>query len=136
MTEDPIAKLDTLTLRHFAFAMAGALAVIFGLVLPWIFGYAWPVWPWVVASGFLTAGMIAPRGLAPVYRGWMRFALVLGAVNSRILLGLVFLVVFVPVAMLFRLTGRDALARRFDAVASTYRVPSKARRKEDLEKPF
>ncbi len=124
------------TLRQFGLTMAGALALMFGLVLPWLFGYAWPVWPWVAAVGFSALGIAAPRWLAPVYRAWMKFALVLGSINSRILLGLVFVIAFVPLALLFRLTGRDVLARSFDPAAPTYRVVAKIRRKEDMERPF
>lgn len=123
-------------LRHFGLTMAAALVLMFGLVLPWLFGFAVPLWPWIAAGVFLLIGLAAPNVLAPVHRLWMKFALLLGAINSRIILGLVYFFIFVPVSLLFRLVGRDTMARRFDSQAPSYRVDARVRAKEDLEKPF
>jgi hypothetical protein len=61
---------------------------------------------------------------------------VLGWVNTRIILGLLFFVMFAPVALLFRLFGRDPLARRLDKSATTYRIASDKPPRERLERPF
>jgi hypothetical protein len=55
-------------------------------------------------------GLVAPRILGPVERGWMRFAEVLGRVNSRIILTLLYYVVFTPVGIVRRWLG-DPLDR-------------------------
>ncbi len=43
---------------------------------------------------------------------WMTIALVLGYINSRILLTLIFFLMFVPYGLISRLVGRDPLDRR------------------------
>jgi hypothetical protein len=45
---------------------------------------------------------------------WWRFARALGNVNARVLLTLLFSVVFVPLSLVWRLTGKDPLGRRRD----------------------
>ena len=50
--------------------------------------------------------------LRPIYRGWMAFARVLGAINGFILLSLVFYLMFLPLALVFRVRGKDPLHRR------------------------
>jgi hypothetical protein len=45
---------------------------------------------------------------------WWRFSRALGHVNARILLTLMFALVFVPVSLLWRAIGKDPLARRRD----------------------
>ena len=42
---------------------------------------------------------------------------------SRLLLIVVFFLVFVPTGMLLRLSGRDPLTRRFESARSTYWLP-------------
>jgi hypothetical protein len=53
----------------------------------------------------------APRLLAPVERGWMRFAEGLGRVNTRIILALLYWLVITPVGIVRRWLA-DPLDRR------------------------
>jgi ABC-type uncharacterized transport system permease subunit len=59
-------------------------------------------------------GAVAPRLLAPVNVVWWRFAHALGYVNARIILTVAFAIVLTPIGLVWRLTGRDPLARRVD----------------------
>jgi hypothetical protein len=60
----------------------------------------------------LLLGAMAPRLLGPLYIVWMRLAGVLGWINTRVLLGLMFFLVVTPIAFIGRVFGRDALDRR------------------------
>jgi hypothetical protein len=71
----------------------------------------------------LVAGLVAPVLLGPVEKVWMALARVLGFINSRILLSVVFFLLVAPVALLLKLLGRDPLARRRDPKASSYWLP-------------
>jgi hypothetical protein len=68
---------------------------------------------------------------------WMRLAGALGYVNSRILLSLVFYLIFVPYNLVMRIIGRDPLNRRKAGCAS-YWVQRKTTRqsKEQFERLF
>lgn len=123
-------------LRNFGLLMGALLSLLFGLLLPWLWDARWPVWPWAVGVVFVLWGLLVPSTLAPVWRVWMKLAHVLGWINTRILLGLVFYVVVLPLAGALRVVGRDPMARRFDAAAVSYRVPSQPADRHNLEKPF
>ena len=123
-------------MRKFGFTMAAVIAILFGLLLPWIFEAGYPLWPWPVAGVFLFAAIVAPQILAPVYDVWMRVGHVLGWINSRILLGLMFFTLFIFVAVFMKLLGKDPMARKFDKSVGSYRVASEARAFNHLEKPF
>ena len=47
---EPIKELDAKGLREFALVVGGTVAVLFGIVLPWLFGFGFPRWPWVVTA--------------------------------------------------------------------------------------
>lgn len=133
MAPDPTPQ----ELRKFGLVMAAAIAVVFGGVLPWLFGRPWPRWPFVVAAAFVVLALALPRALAPVQRGWLRFGHALGAFNSRLVLSLVFFVVVAPLGLVMRLFGKDPIARRRDPAATTYRIVSPVNDDpKAMEKPF
>jgi hypothetical protein len=127
---------DRRELRNFGLVFAGGLVVFFGLLLPWLFERPWPLWPWIGAGMFAGTGLLLPGMLRPVFYVWMKLGHVLGWINTRIILGLVFFIVFAPVALLLRIFGKDPLHRKLDNEAGTYRVPSEKLPRERMEKPF
>lgn len=130
------ADLDIKELRRFGATVGIIIAGLFGAVLPWLFSHAFPLWPWVVGGVLVAWALIYPAGLNPVYRGWMIVGHALGWVNSRVILGIAFLVVILPTAVVMRLARRDPLARTLEKDRSTYRVPSANPPKKHFERPF
>ncbi|MCZ6516706.1 MAG: SxtJ family membrane protein [Gammaproteobacteria bacterium] len=137
-----IPELDRRGLREFALTTGTVVAVLFGLIIPWLLGRQiallnWPGnWPWVLFTVLAAWGLIAPSTLRPIYRLWMRFGLVMSRITSPIMLGLVFYLVFVPAGLIMRAFGKDAMSRKFDKNAESYRVQSKKAPPEKLERPF
>ena len=131
-----IPELDASGLRKFAFTLGAALIVVFGLFFPWALSFALPLWPWLVAAVLAAWGLVAPASLGPVYRGWMRFGLLLGRIVSPVVIGAMFFLIISPVALVMRLAGRDAMARRIDRNAVSYRITSQPSLKEHMERPF
>lgn len=128
--------MNNTDLRKFGFTMGVVIVLLFGLLLPWIFDHGFPLWPWIPAGAFWLTAAVAPALLAPVYRGWMRFGHVLGWINTRIILGLMFYTVFLVVAVIMKLLGKDPLSRKLDKTLNSYRVPSEVRERNHMEKPF
>jgi hypothetical protein len=56
--------------------------------------------------------LVYPRVLAPLYRGWMAFGHVLGWINARLIMGIVFVVMVIPTALIMRLLGKDLMRLR------------------------
>jgi len=127
---------DRQELRKFGLVFASGIALIFGLFLPWLFEHPWPTWPWIAAGGLAATGLLLPPLLRPVFWLWMKFGHVLGWINTRIILGITFLLLFVPVALLFHLLGKDPMKRRLDPSARSYRINSEQLPRERMEKPF
>jgi O-antigen/teichoic acid export membrane protein len=131
-----IPKLDRQGLRNFGLMMAGFLATIFGVIIPLLRRHESPLWIWIIAVFFVAFALVAPNSLNLVYQGWMRFGLVLGWVETRIILGVVFYVLMLPMGIVMRLLGNDPLRRELKKLDNSYRISSKLRTKESLEKPF
>ena len=67
-----------------------------------------------VGLALLVCGLVYPSLLKWPSAVWWRFSRVLGHFNARILLGIVFFFLLTPMSVLWRLAGKDPLARRRD----------------------
>lgn len=63
-------------------------------------------------------GLWRPEWIKPIYTGWMAAVFPIGWLMSNIILAVMYFVVVTPVAIFFRLIGRDTLQRRPQAVES------------------
>jgi len=124
-------------LRKFGVVVGLALAVVFGALLPWLFGRSFPLWPLVAGGILLAVGLVAPRALAWPHRLWMTVGHGLGWFNSRVILSALFFVLILPVGLVMRLFGRAAMRRPRDADATSYRIASaRATDPKSMERPF
>lgn len=113
---------DKGALRKFGLTVGLAFIALGSLAYFWKHR-EWGLYPIGLGALLFLVGAILPRILRPVYLGWMSIALVLGAVMTRVLLTIFFLLVVTPVGLFFRLIGRDVLHRKFDRQAKTYWIP-------------
>ena len=109
------------TLRQFGL-MVGGIFLFIGL---WPFVWrqeAVRIWAVVPGSLLAIAGLMMPGLLKHVYQGWMWVGHVMGWVNTRIILGVLFYGVVTPMGLVMKLTGRDPMRSGFKPDAQTYRV--------------
>jgi hypothetical protein len=122
-------------LRQFGFIALGAFGVL-GALLFWrlvplwrVFGAAAPTAAYVVwAAGALSAllSVVKPALNRPLYVGLSVVAYPIGFVMSYVIMGAFFFLVLTPLGLVFRLSSRDPLRRRFDPSANSYWIPRKA----------
>jgi hypothetical protein len=97
-------------LRKFGLTVGGAFLVL-AAISRWR-GHVWPPAVMATLGTLLVApGLLAPMVLAPVERGWMAFAEVLGRFNARIILSALYWLVITPVGLVRRRSA-DPLDRR------------------------
>ena len=133
---DEIKKLDKKGLRDFGLLIGSLIAVLFGLAVPLLRRHSLPWQPWAVGSVLIVLALVAPKSLNPVYHAWMRFGLILNKIETPIVLGIVFYLIIWPMGVLKNLFGEDAMRRKLNPKMDTYRIPSKARTKVSMERPF
>ena len=136
MMLDAIPELDRKGLRDFGLVTGSIVAVLFGVFLPWVLERHYPIWPWIVFAALAFWGLLAPGSLRPVYRAWMRLGLLLSKITTPLVMGTIFILIFVPVGLLMRIMKRDPMRRTLERDATSYRIPSEQPAKENLERPF
>lgn len=131
-----IPEPDRKGLRDFGLTSGAIVAVLFGLLLPWLVERDFPLWPWVVCGVLVTWSLVAASTLRPVYRVWMRFGILMSRVTVPVLMSLVFFLVLTPLGAVRRLLAGDQLAKHRDPSLDSYRSPSDRRSPEDMKRPF
>lgn len=116
------------------------VAIVLFLISGWnIYRGRIPMAAWLGGiGGLLTViGLFVPVAARVFHNFWMGVAGVLGYVNSRILLTILYYGMFTPYSLISRLAGRDALTRRGPR-EQTYWIKRKTTRqtKEQFERLF
>jgi hypothetical protein len=109
-------------LRRFGLQVGGAF-LVFGSMSWWRGHTVPPLVLWTLGVCLFVPALVAPRLLVPAHRFWfgpvMKVAARIGEVVSRVILGLMFYLVFTPVGLVMR-RFRDPLDRQLDAKPSDW----------------
>jgi hypothetical protein len=123
-------KPDARQLRQFGLCGLVAVPLLGWFLLGRTAPTGWTGSQWGFFGCFLAAGaalgglaLACPRALGPVFVAASLITLPLGLVVSEAALLVLYFVVLTPLALLFRLFGRDPLQRRFEPQAATYWAP-------------
>ena len=72
-------------------------------------GHQFRLWPLWIGGASLVLGIYKPYLLYYPYKGWMTLGHTLGWINSRIILGLIFFIVLLPIALIMKFFNYDPL---------------------------
>ena len=94
--------------RKFAFPVGTAFFVLAAIL--WWRNHQTPMSVMLSLGGTLyVLGATIPGYLGPVYRGWMKMALMISKVTTPIFMSIVYFVVLTPTGLLMRVIGRKPM---------------------------
>jgi hypothetical protein len=122
-------------LRSFGVTVGGIFALIG--VWPVVFhgaGFRW----WAVLLGvcLIGPGLVLPRSLHWPYRAWMTVGHVMGSINTRIILAVIFYFVVTPIGIIRRFFGKDPMGRQIRPNLDSYRITRKSRPASHLTRQY
>src|SRR5262249_18313309 len=126
---------DTKQLRSFGCIVGGVFALIGVWPAVWR-GQPLRLWSLILGGMLLILALAWPRSLTHIYRLWMTVGEVLGWINTRILLGVLFYLVFTPLGLCMRLRGKDPMQRTLSPEAASYRVVRQPRPSSHMRHQF
>ncbi len=106
-----------------------AVGIAFVLISIWPFlvhSLSIRYWAAIVAGVLFFFALLAPQFIYWPYRLWMAFGAILGWVNTRVILSLLYFLVITPTGIIRKLFTTDTVNARIDKSLSTY--------KENMEK--
>jgi len=97
-------------------------AVVFIIVGLWpLTGDGEPrIWSLGIAVLFAGLGLFFPKLLVPLNKAWFKFGMLLSAIVSPIVMGLLFFVAVTPTGLIMRLRNKDLLKSKLDRKAESY----------------
>lgn len=96
-------------LREFALLIGFGFPIIIGLIIPLILGHQFRIWTLWVSIPALLIGFLKPLLLYYPYKLWMAMGYILGFINSRLILGIVFIFMVQPISFTMKIFGYDPL---------------------------
>lgn len=111
----PSSKKD---LRKFGIVMGIAMFVITGILF-WIKKELFLVVP-AIGLGFILLGLVVPVVLKPVQKLWMTIAIILGWFMTRVILSILYFLVFTPMALIAKVVGKQFLELKWEKSQPTY----------------
>jgi Saxitoxin biosynthesis operon protein SxtJ len=101
-------RLDRRELRKFGMTMGAVFLVISGVFL-FRQKYTGATYSLLVSCVFFIMGLVLPGLLKSVYIPWMYFSFILGWVNTRVILIILYYLIFTPAGLLMRLFRVNSL---------------------------
>jgi len=99
-------------LREFGILIAFAFPILLGIIIPSLFGHNFKVWTLWIGVPALVLSIFNPKLLFYPYKAWIAFGNILGFINSKIILSLVFLLVLQPIAFIMKVFKYDPLRQK------------------------
>ena len=99
-------------LRKFGLIVGIIFPLLLGLIIPFIRGYSFAEWTLFVGIPLLITGILKPGLLKLPYEIWISLGHYLGWINSRLILGLVFIFVLQPISIVMRFFRYDPLRKK------------------------
>ena len=129
-------KKSAAELRKFGFMFAAFVCLLFGLLFPYLFNRSFSPIPWSIGGVVFLWALLAPGTMHVFYRYWIKFGNVLSFINTRLILGLVFYVMFMPFGLVMRGFGHDPMQRKIGQEVKTFRSIPAPRKPQHQNNPY
>ena len=80
------------------------------------------IWSVIISVIFLILGLLNSKFLTPLNLLWFKFGIILGAIVSPIVMGIVFFLVVTPIGLVLSIMGKDVLNKKYNKKKETYWV--------------
>ena len=127
-------KASNKELRKFGFIFGFGLPIFVGFLIPALGGHTFKLWTLLLAIPTLLISVFKVSLLSIPYKIWMKIGYFLGYINSRIILGLIFILLLIPISSIMKLFNYDPLKRKFTK-STSYKI-NKTNNENDLKRIF
>ena len=101
--------------------------IVLLIVSLWPLTYGEPIRIWliIISMVFLILGLMNSKLLTPLNKLWFKFGILLGAIVSPIIMGIIFFLVVTPTGIIMHLLGKDLLNQKLNKSKKSYWIKRK-----------
>ena len=96
-------------LRKFSILIGLGFPIIIGFLIPFLNGHSFRLWTLFFGIILLILGFTYPTGLKLPYKLWISLGNFLSLINGPIIMGTVYLLLIMPIALIMRIFSYDPL---------------------------
>ena len=123
LTDSWLGKPVTKHIKEFGF-LIGAIFLLLGSAKFYTATNLNAAWALVLIGFFLAVGgIVFPSVIRPIWVYWMKFALALGTVMTFVMVTLAWVIMFIPIGLIFKLIGKKTLDLSFKSTKTSYWEP-------------
>jgi len=122
-------------LRSFGLTVGGVFVGI-GVWPLMIYSSAPRWWSLILAALLILPAAMYPKSLFWPYKGWMMLGHILGWINTRIILGVIFYLIVTPIGVFRRWLGKDPMGQNLRPDSDSYRITRQARPASHLTRQY
>jgi len=93
-------------------------------------------WALIVATVLILPALLRPAWLKFPHAAWLKIGAALGWFNTRLILGILYIVAIFPIALILRIIGKTPLQLKFDKNAASYREKPDSDDDQSLSQQF
>jgi len=130
---------DKKELKTFGIVTGLLIILLVGTLIPWLWDQdilEWQKYTGSIGGALILWGFVHSESLIWVYKPWMLFAEKVGWFNTRLILFLLFFMLFMPLGIIMRTFGYDPMTRKFDQTAKSYRKDKEPQTKDHMATPY
>lgn len=107
-------------LKTFGLIWAGIFLII--AFFPLFKGHELRFWALYTSLSFIAISLIYPQIYQQIYfyQGWIKFGNLVGKINSKIIIIVLFYAVFLPIGIILKILRKDLLRKRIDKLSPSY----------------
>ncbi len=123
-------------LRKFGLTLGVIFGLGLGIFLPLYKNKPLNIAFCIVGSILFLLGIFSPKWLEFPHKLWMKLGHLLGAINARIILFIVYVFTIIPISIILHLFRKDILSLRFDKTLLSYRQQSDPSPNSSMDRLF
>lgn len=114
-------------LRKFGFIWA--LIFFIAAILPLLKHHEIKLWAIYVSLTFLIVSLVYPQIYQSTrfYPVWIKFGGLIGKINSKIIITILFYMLFFPIGLIIKISGKDLLNKKIDKTKESYFIEENGR---------
>jgi hypothetical protein len=96
-------------LREFGLIISLGIPIFFAILSPTLLSHYFNLIIFFITIPSAISSIFFPNLLSSPYKLWMKIGYILGWLNSKIILGLIFFILIIPISLIMKIMGYDPL---------------------------